>query len=240
MRPSMSPPASTLQPVADDVWVVHRPLRFFGVEIGTRMTVVRLGDGSLWLHSPVPIDDALAAALDAIGPVRHIVAPNKLHHLFAGDAQRRFPAASLHLAPGLAEKRPDLAHGTRLEPGVPSPWGPDLVAHPVDGLRVLGEVVFFHRPSRTLVVSDLVFHFGPHAPWGTRLFARLAGAYGKLGCPIDLRLFFIADRSAFAASIAAILRWDIGRIVLAHGDLVLHGAADSLRRAFAFLGPLPA
>lgn len=230
------PTDDSLQRVTDDVWVVSRPLRFFGVQVGTRMTVVRLGDGGVWLHSPVPIDDALAAALAAIGPVRHIVAPNHLHHLFAGDAKRRYPEARLHVAPGLVQKRSDLEHDSILAPDVPPPWGTEILRHVVRGLRVLGEVVFFHVPTRTLVVSDLVFNFGRDAPWATRLFGRLTGTYGHVGCPLELRLFFISDEAAFGASIAAIAQWDFERIVVAHGDIAARDAKEAFRRAFAFLG----
>ncbi len=232
----MQPPPNEREPlpVTDDVWVVHRPLRFLGVEVGTRMTVVRLADGGLWVHSPVPIDDDLAASLRALGPVRYIVAPNKLHHLFAGEAKGRFADASLHLAPGLSAKRPDL-QGTELVPDQAPPWGEEIAVLHVGGLRVLGEVVFFHVASRTLVVSDLAFNIGPSAPWGTRQFGRLTGTYGKLGCPLDVRLLFIADRDAFAASIEVIRGWAPARIVLAHGDIVVEDAAAAFDAAFAFV-----
>ena len=234
----MTAQPSTDEPraIADDVWVVHRALRFFGVEVGTRMTIVRLADGGLWLHSPVEIDDALAAWLQTHGPVRHIVAPNKLHHLFAGDAKGRFLDAQLHLAPGLAAKRPDL-EGAELVPDAVPPWGDEIAVHRIGGLRVLGEVVFFHIASRTLIVSDLAFNIGPSAPWGTRQFGRVTGTYGKLGCPLDMRLFFIADRDVFAASLDEIRRWPFERIVLAHGDLVVDDARAAFDRAFAFLRP---
>lgn len=226
-----------LVPVAEGVWVVHQPLRFFGIEIGTRMTVIRLEDGMVWLHSPVALDEDLALRIERIGPVRFIVAPNKLHHLYAGDAHRRFPDASLHLAPGLLAKRPDLAGGLELEPDTPPPWGPEIVAHHVGGLRVLREVVFFHPPTRTLVLSDLAFNIGRDAPWTTRQFGRLAGAYDKLGCPTDFRLLFIADREAFATSIATIRQWNFERIILAHGHVVTEHATHAFEAAFAFAKP---
>lgn len=233
MTQQVASPGSPRQ-VADDVWVVHRPLRFFGVEVGTRMTIVRLRDGGLWLHSPVAIDDPLASAIEALGPVRHIVAPNKLHHLFAGDARSRFADARLHLAPGLAAKRPDL-DGTPLGPDASPPWGSQIEVHHVAGLRVLGELVFFHPASETLIVSDLAFNIGPDAPWGTRQFGRLTGTYGKLGCPLDMRLLFIADRDAFAGSLQSIRRWPFSRIVLAHGDIVTEGATAAFDAAFDFV-----
>ena len=116
---------SVLEPLAPDLWVVARPLRFLGMfPIGTRMTVVRLSSGALWLCSPVELDDALAAQLNALGPVEHLVGPNRFHHLYLGTALESYPNAQLHLAPGLAEKRPDLEGGHTLAddaPAAPSP-----------------------------------------------------------------------------------------------------------------------
>ena len=49
-----------------------------GLRLGTRMTVVRLTNGGLLLHSPVLMSPALREELDAIGPVSHIVCPDML------------------------------------------------------------------------------------------------------------------------------------------------------------------
>lgn len=50
---------------------------------GGRMAVLRLSNGSLWVHSPVQLDDTLAAALDELGDVKHIVSPNYEHVKYA-------------------------------------------------------------------------------------------------------------------------------------------------------------
>ena len=100
-------PINTLKPVAPDVWIVDGPvigMAYFGfhVPFTTRMTVVRLGDGSLWLHSPTPAEPALLAAVDALGPVRHLIAPNKIHYWWIGDWKSRYPEATTWAAPGVA------------------------------------------------------------------------------------------------------------------------------------------
>src|SRR5207253_182649 len=46
----------------------------------TRMAVIRLSGGGLFLWSPIPLTDGLRAEVDALGEVSHIVAPNSLHH----------------------------------------------------------------------------------------------------------------------------------------------------------------
>src|SRR5215468_1137491 len=80
-----------------------------GFRYPTRMALVRLTDGGLFVWSPVALSPALRTEVDALGEVRVIVAPNSLHHLFLAEWKSAYPAAKLIAAPGLAEKRKDLA-----------------------------------------------------------------------------------------------------------------------------------
>jgi hypothetical protein len=102
---------------SDGVWIAEAPLRFYGIPFGTRMTFLRLGDGALLLHSPISLSPGLRSELDLLGPVKHIVSPNKLHHLFLGSAMATYPNAKLHVPPGLAEKRPEFSSGALLYSG---------------------------------------------------------------------------------------------------------------------------
>src|SRR5258705_6105294 len=98
-----------LESLAPDLWVARRPLPLAVGDVGARMTVLRLGDGTLMLHSPVPLDPLLSEALRELGAVKWLLGPSKVHHLFLGDYVKAFPDAALCGAPGLAEKRRDLA-----------------------------------------------------------------------------------------------------------------------------------
>jgi hypothetical protein len=80
-----------LKSIAHEVWVADQPLKFFGLALGSRMTVIRLPDGRLWVHSPVRLDEELLSELQALGPVGFLVAPSKVHHLFIK------PYGGLHL-----------------------------------------------------------------------------------------------------------------------------------------------
>ena len=97
-----------LQALAPNLWHTTHHFKANGLAISSRMTVVRLASGKLWLHSPVPFTPALQAELKALGEVGTIVAPNKMHHLFAGECAALYPEAQLYGAPGLRKKRPDL------------------------------------------------------------------------------------------------------------------------------------
>lgn len=224
---------SELRQWSTDVWIAEAPLRFFGLQFGTRMTVVRLADGSLLLHSPIPLPPRLRARVDALGPVRHVVSPNKLHHLFLGPALAAYPRARLHVPPGLARKRPELAGGEPLTDLAPSAWAGTLDQLVVRGSWMMEEVVFLHRASRTLIVADLCEHFGRQSPLLTRVVARIAGMYGRPRMPPDWRFTF-RDRAARRAAFARLLAWDFDRVILAHGALLDAGAKPVFEREYAW------
>ena len=94
-----------LIPLTEDIWTVGASHSMFGLHLGSRMTVVRLPSGGLWLHSPVAHSPELQTAIDGLGPVEHIVAPNYFHHMYVGPWARAYPDATLHSSPGLEKKR---------------------------------------------------------------------------------------------------------------------------------------
>jgi hypothetical protein len=217
-----------------DLWTARRPLRLFVGDVGTRMTVVRLASGELWLHSPVPLDAATRAALDALGPVRWVVGPSRVHHFYLGDYAGAYARAELCGAPGLARKRRDLRFAHELGDG-PPPWGDEIRMHVFGGAPGLSEVVCFHPKTRTLVLTDLAFNLEPGARDEARLFHRLVGASGRFGPHRIIRLA-IRDRAAARRSLERILAWDFDRVIVAHGEILGSGGRDRLAASFGFLG----
>ena len=225
-----------LRPLAPDLWVAERTFRNGLVDLAVRMTVLRQRDGSLLLHSVVELDRALRAELDALGPVRSIVAPNLHHHLFAADYPTGYPDARLYAAPGLPLKRPDLKFAEELTDIAPAAWRTDLEQHLFRGAPFLNEVVFFHPASRTLVLTDLVMNVAKGDAHGAaRLFFLVVGAEGRFGPHRLLRYLFIRDRAAARGSVERILAWDFDRVVMSHGRVLDTGGRDAFRAAFAFL-----
>ena len=223
-----------LREIAPDLWVAERPQRFFGLEVGTRMTVIRLAGGRLLLHSPVALDDGLRRELDALGRVSFVVAPNRVHHLYAGKVAETYPEARLWVAPGLPRKRPDLAFAGVLGDEAPEEWRAEVEQVFFRGRPYENEVVFFHRPSRTLIICDIAFNFGPGAATPTRLLMRLIRSYGRFG-PTTLDPWLIRDRAAARESLQRILAWEFDGVILPHGDLVPSGGREALRRGYAWL-----
>jgi Domain of unknown function (DUF4336) len=226
--------STPLYELSKNIWIAERPQRFYGLEVGTRMTVIRLADGSLLLHSPVSLDPGLRRELESIGRVRFTVAPNRVHHLYAGAVAEAYPEARLWVAPGLDRKRPDLVFVAVLGDEAPAEWKDEVDQVFFRGRPYENEVVFFHRASRTLIMCDLAFNFGPRAATPTRLLMRLLRSYGRFG-PSRLDPLLIRDRRAARQSLERILAWDFDRVVVAHGDVLESGGREALRQGYAWL-----
>ena len=224
-----------LTPLAANLWHVTHRFKANGVGLTSRMTVVRLSDGRLWLHSPVPITPQLQGELAALGQVAWIVAPNKLHHLFLSDAAAAFPGAQLYGAPGLAKKRPDVSGLQTLGADVVPAWREDFDQLVVAGFPIAHEVVWFHRPSRTLILTDLCQFWEGPLSWSGAAYAHLTGVRKRLAVPRTVRLM-IKDKAAFAASARAIMQWRFERVIVAHNAIVEQDAHTVVARAFATAG----
>lgn len=223
-----------LTPLADNLWEYNAPLTVLGMALGHRLTVARLRDGSLWLHSPFAYSPELAVELAALGPVAHIVAPNCVHDTFLEGWFQACPVAHFHGARGFAKFRPDLKFTDTLGEKPAAAWAGTFDQLLVRGMPRVNEVVFLHRASRTLILTDLAFNLGPNMPLLSRVLLRINGCYNCFAVSRLLRTT-IKDRAALRGSLDRILAWDFDRLVLSHGRIVDHGAKELLREAYAFL-----
>ncbi len=222
-----------LQPITDGIWSTTRPQRFLGLETGTRMTIVRLTGGGLFVHSPVALDPALRAAVDALGTVTAIVAPSLFHNLYVGEWRAAYPNALRCCCPGLDRKRPDLAWD-RILGDVPEPeWRGDLDQVFFGARTMENEVVFFHRATRTVILCDAIFNLGTHPSLLTRIVSFLMG--GSEPGATWLEHIMIRRRADAREQVDRMLAWDAERIVLAHGDMIPTGAREVIRKAYAWL-----
>jgi hypothetical protein len=220
--------------LAPGLWEFDEPLSVLGMELGHRMTVARLPDGSLWLHSPVRHTPALADELGRLGRVGHILAPNGMHDTYLEDWFSAFPAARFHGAAGFARFRPDLKFTDTLGDTPDPAWAGTFDQIRLRGIPRLNEVLFLHRASRTLIVTDLVFNLGPDMSWLSRCLLTLNGCYCRFG-PSRALKSVIRDRPALRQSLVRVLAWDFDAIVVSHGANVVTDGKARLRDAFAFL-----
>lgn len=226
-----------LTPFADGIWTSAEPVRFLGLRLTSTMTVIRLGGGSLLLYSPVAMTPARRAAVEALGQVAHLYAPNTFHHRWIGDWSAAFPSARVHAPRDLARKRRDLridrVHGADApEPEVAFAGVVDEVR--IDGFR-LHETVLWHAPARTLVVADLVHNIGrPEHRW-TRMYSRMMGFYDRVALSRVIRWSGFSDRGAARRCVDGLLARPIDRLIVGHGAPVTTGGRDALAAAYAWL-----
>lgn len=223
--------------VPGQVWMAQMPLVFHGLQMATRMTVVRTAPGELLVCSPIELDDELRAAVEALGTVRTVVAPNTIHHMFVGPWLEAWPQARALAAPQLAERRPDLPWAATIDEGWSPPWSRDVVDFVVlRGHSFWVEVALYHRPSRTLVLTDALENVG-HAPESTpvlRAFMELFGMAQRPSPPTDLKVTF-DDLAAARRSVEAVAAWDFERIIVAHGRLIERDAKATFLDGWAFV-----
>lgn len=219
------------------LWLAEGPVvSFYGFPYPTRMAVARLADGSAWVWSPVALTPELARAVEAIGPVREIVSPNKIHHLFLAEWAERWPEARLHAPPGLARRKPELRFDAELGAAPDPAWAIEIDQVVFRGSFAMEEIVFFHRPSRTAIFCDLVQRHDPARLRGIKgMLMRLDGLVGDAGStPREWRASFLRRGPARAAR-ARVLAWEPERLLIAHGACAEQGATEILRRALAWI-----
>ena len=191
----------TLKPLADAIWTYDgETVSFHGMPYTTRMTIVRLETGEIWVHSPSILTSELVHTINQIGPVTYLVSPNKIHHLYLQDWVSAFPEALLYASPGLSNKRRDLNFDHELTNSVDGAWSADLHQVVFTGSKMMEEVVFFHKASQTLILTDLIENFPTdHFRGLQKCVAGCAGILAPHGkTPLDWRLTFYMGGKAKA------------------------------------------
>lgn len=224
-----------LRELAPALWVAEAPQQFLGVQLGARMTVLRLSGGGLFIHSPIALDNALQAELAKVGEVSFVVGPNLLHHLHLGEFSAAYPRAQVYGSPTLIKKRGDLHFHGVLGDAPPPEWAGQIDQLPFPA-RFLDETVFFHPATRTLIVTDLASNIQRAARLFDRILLRLDGAYRNFAVPRAIKLpIRLRYRRAASAAIDSIMRWDFDRVIMAHGEVLESGGWAAMRRAYSFL-----
>lgn len=235
-------PLSTLKPVGPDCWIVDGPdIKFYGIPFSTRMTVVRLDNGNIWLHSPTKICDSLAAEVSALGPVMHLIAPNWIHYAYVTEWQAAFPKAVAWAAPGVAARakkfKMQVVFDHDLGVNAPDDWSGEIDQMIVEGSKSHREAVFFHRASKTLILTDLIENFEARAlPFWMVPIAWLAGVLDPDGkAPVDMRQTFRAGKAELRIAVERMISWAPERVILAHGRWYEKDAVTELKRAFRWV-----
>ncbi|HEY0846847.1 MAG TPA: DUF4336 domain-containing protein [Noviherbaspirillum sp.] len=222
-----------LYSIDKDIWHAQHNFLANGLPVSSRMSIIRLESGGLWLHSPIPISDQMREQLAALGEVKFIVAPSKTHHLFVSDCVSAYPQARLFGARGLPAKRPDLKSMTALGSAVEPEWEDNFVQIFFDGIPFGNETVWFHKPSQTLILTDLCQWWQGELPFTAKIYAYLTGVRKELAVPRTVR-WLVKDRQAARTSAQRILELPVKRVIMAHNAIIEKDAHSTLAKALAY------
>ena len=244
MGATLYEPINVYKPLAPDIGIVDGPFEYFTVAgirmpmpFTTRMTVVRLGNGDLFLHSPVAYEERLAIALQRLGEVRHLISPNQWHYAHIGEWQRAFPQAIAWASPGVRRRtrarHVDVRFTRELDEVPPAEWCDEIDQVLIPG-GIFKEFAFFHQSSRTLILTDTIMNLELgklDQPW--RALTKLSGMYHPHGqIFFGMRLPLLLQKKRARATIQKIRSWRPERIVLSHGHCFEADADKVLSRIF--------
>ena len=210
--------------IKDQIWILEYPIRFGGMDLFARMTIIKLDNGDLFIHDPCQIDDQVMHEIDAIGEVKYIIAPGSYHHLFVVDFQMKYPDAETFLCPGLERKRPDIKFDWILGNRPDHRWGNVLDQVVIQGTKYIWEVAFFHKPSKTLILVDLLENIGDDYRHSASLLLRFwwKAVFKMWNNPKAAPEYQMGwgKKNIVKNGLNKILGWDADRIILAHGELI--------------------
>jgi hypothetical protein len=125
------------------------------------MTVVKLENGDLFIHSPIELKQDLKAELDKLGKVKYLVAPNKIHYWYLDQFQKAYPKAITFAAKGVDERASKNGKKFKvdyiLEDYKNEFWSSQIDHVIMHGNRFMEEVEFYHKPSKTLIFTTSAF-----------------------------------------------------------------------------------
>lgn len=209
-----------IQSLAPNLWLIRYPVTVLGIDVGRNVTLIRLNSDELVIHSSAPFTKEDVAIISELGRPAWLVDAMLDHDTFAKEGREAFPEVS-YLGPSGFAPDEEFPVGMLIPP--PHAWGAELQVLPIDGAPSFREHVFFHSPTRTLIVADLVFNFGPNEPFWKDLLLHLAVS-GDHHPGMSLRFkAAIEDEAAFRESMDAMFAWDFDRVIVGHGDVIENG-----------------
>lgn len=235
-------PLHILKPIGENIWIADGDtIKFMKMPFPTRMTIIRLKSGELFLHSPTEMIPELKQQVSDLGTVRHLVSPNWIHYAYIHEWADAFPDTVSWASPNV-EKRAKKAQnpvefdqqlGEISEPA----WRGEIEQMIVGGSDIHQEAVFFHHASKTLILTDLIENFekdkvGP-------VFGTVLGLVGVLDpdgkMPRDMRMTFRKGHDELRAAVQKMIDWGPDKIIVAHGRWYTENAVEELKRAFSWL-----
>jgi hypothetical protein len=234
-------PTHTLKPAGENIWIVDGPvISFYGMPFTTRMVVVKLADDELLIHSPINLTDNLKTQLDSLGEVKYLISPNKIHYWYIQDFQKSYPEAVTFASDGVQERSKKAGKNIRWDQelkDLQSDYFEDLEIIPMSGNRFMTEYTFFHFPSKTWIVTDIIENFEAKKinPF-FRIIAFLGGALSPNGGTTrDQQMLFSGNHNLLRKNIERVKELKPTQIIMAHGKVLDERVDDELERIFGWV-----
>jgi len=221
-----------LEELSNGIWTQVEPLSMMGIQFGNRTTVIKLDDNNLLLHSPGRLTEKFKNNLDELGKVKYIVAPNYYHSLFFEKYVEAYSEVEIFMAPKLEKKRSDIPCSGVLGSIPLIHWSAELEQHLVEGLPAFNEVVFCHKPSKTLILTDLAVNMLNPKGIMTNIHFFVHGANRRFAFSRIVKMM-IKDKNAFSKSLQLIMNWDFDRILVSHGEIIASDGKKTMENTFS-------
>jgi len=222
-----------LRRIEENIWEHEHIHHNSPQHIKMRMVVIRLPTGGIWLYSPNPINSELAKEIDTIGKVEHVVSPNHYHHLFVDKLKTQYPNAIFWATPKLIKKMTDISFDSEIN-GENEEWPEIFDSLLVEGGLKLNEIVFFHKPSKSLICADFITNSKVEKYFSMKIFWNLMNVIQKLSHSLSRGLKIITNDTPSKSKLNKISSWDIKRVVMAHGD-IFEPNEKQLKRVYSWL-----
>jgi hypothetical protein len=212
-------PYQPIRRIAQDLFCVDG--EWYETAFRRRMTIIRLKDGTLAIHSAIRMDAKDYAELDKLGKVRIIIIPNIFHYSDAKAYFERYPNAQVYVPAQMREK---CAKHLPVAGVLERDWPLQEELPCISFLNTLaGESVFIHKASRTLIVTDMTFNLTStdfKSEIEKLVFGKWNGILDQFG-PSQLTKHIAArNRKSVGTALKKIAAQDFDRVIMSHGKIV--------------------
>lgn len=224
-----------IQAFGEDLWIVDGPIAYdMGFPFSTRMIIAKLNDGSLWMCDPVQVSTNTLNQIKDLGVVKYLIASTWRHVWRLKEGHRLYPEAELWSSRHVPSSCKELPLTGFLTDEQPKDWENDFEQLAFKGNKLLDEVLFFHKKSRTLVMGDLIQNYTIKKGEPLRNALRKVGGVADGGVPRDIRLTF-TERDQARKSLEQLLSWDFEKVIIGHGPCIENEAKAFVKQAFQWL-----
>lgn len=207
-----------------------------GMSLKRVMTIARLEDGGLVLHSAIALEEAAQKQLEALGEPRFLIVPNPGHRLDAPAYKKRYPKLSVFAPKGAREKVSEVVAVAGSYEDFPQSNA--VRFETLNGVAEMeGAMLVRSSDGTSVVLNDVMFNMDRKKdPLGFFFTTLLGSAPGPRVSRLA-KLVYVKDKRALRADFerfAAIP--DLVRVIVAHEKIASGAEAKAaLLKAASYL-----